>query len=134
VIATPARTIGVVLLGGVAVGSALLLLHPPVAGAYPICPFKALTGLDCPFCGGMRAVASLLHGNIAAAADYNLLVAIGVPAAVLFAVVAVGRGPRAQPMVDAVFSNRGSMVLLSVSLGFLLLRLLPAAHWLTSTG
>jgi hypothetical protein len=40
-------------------------------GCLPLCPTKALMGIDCPGCGGMRMLYSLLHGNIAAALHYN---------------------------------------------------------------
>jgi hypothetical protein len=29
---------------------------------YPLCPFKLLTGWNCPFCGGLRMAHDLLHG------------------------------------------------------------------------
>lgn len=29
------------------------------------CPFRALTGIDCPGCGMSRALVSLLHGDLA---------------------------------------------------------------------
>jgi hypothetical protein len=44
----------------------------------PACPFKALTGWDCPGCGSTRMLHALLHGNPAAAARYN---ALAIPAA-----------------------------------------------------
>ena len=34
----------------------------------PKCPTKLLTGLDCPFCGGLRLVHDLLNGQWLAAA------------------------------------------------------------------
>jgi hypothetical protein len=40
-------------------------------GSLPVCPTKALLGIDCPGCGGMRMLYSLLHGNIPAALHYN---------------------------------------------------------------
>ena len=40
----------------------------------PPCPFHAVTGLDCPLCGGTRAVHDLVHLDLGAAAGQNLLV------------------------------------------------------------
>ena len=42
-------------------------------GAYPVCPSRALFGLDCPACGGLRGTHDLLHGQVAQALDHNLL-------------------------------------------------------------
>ena len=41
--------------------------------------FKRLTGLQCLFCGGTRAVESLLAGNIIEALYYNFLVVLMLP-------------------------------------------------------
>jgi hypothetical protein len=61
--------------GTVLGGSALLLIMPPGSGAhYPPCPFLLATGMDCPFCGGLRGTYSLLHGDLAGAFDHNILV------------------------------------------------------------
>ncbi|MEV6282952.1 DUF2752 domain-containing protein [Kribbella sp. NPDC051770] len=35
------------------------------------CPFHAVTGLDCPFCGTTRMAAALLEGDVARAWPYN---------------------------------------------------------------
>ena len=40
------------------------------------CPFKLITGWDCPLCGGTRMGASLMHGNLSAAFHYNPLALI----------------------------------------------------------
>jgi hypothetical protein len=40
-------------------------------GPLPVCPTKALLGIDCPGCGGLRMVYSLLHGDLPAALHYN---------------------------------------------------------------
>src|SRR2546430_672632 len=48
-------------------------------GPLPVCPTKALLGIDCPGCGSLRMLYSLMHGNLLAAARFNALalVAIG---------------------------------------------------------
>jgi hypothetical protein len=43
------------------------------------CAFKALTGYDCPGCGGTRMVWYLLHGNIYEAARYHVVALLAVP-------------------------------------------------------
>lgn len=46
---------------------------------FPPCPFKTLTGWDCPACGGLRMTHDLLHGDLAAAFVDNAFVLIGLP-------------------------------------------------------
>ncbi|GFM20592.1 MULTISPECIES: DUF2752 domain-containing protein [Mycobacteriaceae] len=46
---------------------------------FPPCPFKALTGWNCPACGGLRMTHDLLHGDLAAAFVDNAFVLIGLP-------------------------------------------------------
>ena len=59
-----------------ALAAAVALLYfyePTTAGFYPLCTLHVLTGLECPGCGGLRAVHQLSHGNIAAAWNLNPL-------------------------------------------------------------
>ena len=63
---------------GLSVG-ALLVADPNEAGHYPTCPFLAVTGLQCPGCGALRAIHALLHGDVAAAAGFNVLVVLMLP-------------------------------------------------------
>ncbi|MEB3981910.1 DUF2752 domain-containing protein [Mycobacterium sp. 663a-19] len=46
---------------------------------YPLCPFKWLTGWNCPFCGGLRMTHDLLHGDLVAAINDNLFLLVGIP-------------------------------------------------------
>lgn len=39
----------------------------------PACPFHAITGLWCPFCGGMRAVWAAAHGDFRLMAHCNAM-------------------------------------------------------------
>lgn len=80
-LAGPLLVGGAVLLGTAYVG----LVDPNQPGHYPLCPTKALTGLDCPFCGGLRSVHALAHGDVAGALSHNaLVVLLAVPALVLW--------------------------------------------------
>lgn len=59
-----------------AVGSAVAvvaLANPFVHHLTPPCPFHALTGLWCPFCGGTRAVWALAHGRLGLTLHENAL-------------------------------------------------------------
>jgi hypothetical protein len=52
----------------------LFFFDPATSGFYPQCPLHRLTGLDCPGCGGLRAVHQLLHGHFSAAWRLNPIV------------------------------------------------------------
>lgn len=45
-------------------------------GPLPVCPTQALFGVDCPGCGGMRMLYSLLHGDLGAALHYNAVTVV----------------------------------------------------------
>lgn len=86
--------------GGVALAGAVAyigLADPHKPGfLFPACPFKALTGLDCPACGGLRMTHDLLHGDLAAAAVDNLFLVVGLP---LLAVWLLVRWRRGRPLM-----------------------------------
>ena len=57
--------------GGCAV---VWMANPTVPGGIlPVCPTKALLGIDCPGCGSLRMIYSLLHFDLASAVHYNAL-------------------------------------------------------------
>lgn len=93
-----------------------------------LCPFFALTGLHCPACGGLRMVAALAHGDIAAAWGQNPLLMVGLGLG-LAAVVLLGT--RARRMVRAALASRAlPWLVLGVALGFAVLRNLPGVSGL----
>jgi len=74
-------------LAGIGGAAAVLAVRDPnTAGSYGFCPLKVATGLDCPFCGGLRATHDLLVGDVAASFDQNVLV----PLLAVLVVVLVG--------------------------------------------
>jgi hypothetical protein len=52
--------------------------HRPGA-VFPICPFRLLTGWNCPGCGGLRMTHDVLHGDFVAAINDNVMLLIGLP-------------------------------------------------------
>jgi len=69
-------------IGGLAAATlALHLRDPHESGSWGYCP-TALLGLDCPGCGGLRAVNDLTHLRLADAASSNLLLVLALPLAV----------------------------------------------------
>lgn len=74
-----------VVVGAAALGTCVLVraLDPVDEGNPPICPFKMMTGHDCPGCGATRALNALLHGDVVTAADHNLLFVLALPVAVV---------------------------------------------------
>jgi hypothetical protein len=62
-----------------AAGVYLFIFEPGKSGFFPLCPFRALTGLNCPGCGTTRCLHQLLHGNIVAAFKLNPLFVVALP-------------------------------------------------------
>lgn len=64
----------------VAVCTVLALVDPEDRALWtPSCPFRAATGLDCPGCGGTRAVTALVRGDAGLAVSHNLLTVLLLP-------------------------------------------------------
>lgn len=67
----------------VAATAYVAVLDPNTSHAFPICPLRAFTGIDCPACGALRATFALSRGDLIQAADHNLLFVLAVPLAFL---------------------------------------------------
>ena len=55
------------------VGLVAHLVDPGEPGAYPTCPFLAVTGFACPGCGSLRALHALGTGDLVSALGHNAL-------------------------------------------------------------
>ena len=66
--------------------------------AFPGCPFKALTGWNCPACGGLRMTHDLLHGDLGAAVVDNVFLLVGLPALLVWILVRWRTGRPIFPM------------------------------------
>jgi hypothetical protein len=103
-----------------------------VVGSGVGCPFKHLTGLDCPGCGSTRALGALTRLDIGAALDHNVLV----PFALVFVMVSWALWTvatwRSRPTPALV---RGPTAILAIGLvltAFAVVRNLDAGEWLES--
>jgi hypothetical protein len=67
--------------------------HRP-GSVFPPCPFKMLTGWDCPACGGLRMTNDLLHGNLPAAVADNVVLLAGLPLLAIWSLWQIRRGRR----------------------------------------
>ena len=81
------------ILGLLCLGVVLLTiyyLYDPVASQWtPKCPFKLVTGLQCPGCGIQRALHALLQGRFLDAIHYNYFLLFSGPYIILFGIRAL---------------------------------------------
>ncbi|MCP9272625.1 DUF2752 domain-containing protein [Mycolicibacterium arenosum] len=66
---------------------------------FPACPFKAMTGWDCPGCGGLRMTHDVLHGDLSAAVVDNVFVLVGAPLLTLWLLVRWRLGRTLMPAI-----------------------------------
>ncbi len=61
--------------------AAVVLRRFPPEGSrfYPLCPIHSAFGVQCPGCGGTRAAAALLRGDVSAALHDNALITVLLP-------------------------------------------------------
>lgn len=85
---------------------------------FPPCPFKLLTGWNCPACGGLRMTHDLLHGNLSAAVVDNLFLLVGLPALALWAIWRLKTGQR-------VFTVPAVVVIVVAAIAWTITRNLP---------
>ncbi len=119
----PALAAGTVLLAGCAASALIDPREGPT-----VCPFKAMTGLDCPACGATRALHFALRGDVVTAAGYNVLLVAVLPVLLVAVYLGLARAfgsPWRMPRVS--LSPRHVGLLLVVVTLFAVLRNLPVA-------
>lgn len=91
---------------------ALLRFYPPASTSfYPACPIHQYLYIDCPGCGGARALAALFQGRIAEAIHLNALFVLLLPIALAGAIESYRRAVRPgnfrwpQPPMPAVYAT-----------------------------
>ena len=112
----------------------LYLRDPADGGIYPPCPFRTITGYDCPGCGTGRALHQLTHGRIGEAFSLNLLAMLALPVLgylVVSTALFVVRGRGLRHVELPLWAPWALMV---VVVGFAVVRNLPfeAVSWMAS--
>lgn len=120
----------------VAAATVVLAVGDPNTTHVPLCPFNAITGLDCPFCGSLRAVHSFTHLDLAGAASHNLLFTLAVPLLVAgwvaWMAASLGRPLRWPPPVPRPLPRVAVVAFWVLVAGFGVARNLPSWSWLAS--
>lgn len=105
--------------GGLCALLAVLYYFPPEQNwFYPRCLFHALTGLQCPGCGGLRAVHQLLHGNVSAAWHFNALLVLMLPIVIGIAGVFIARAALGRPLTPPFQSPIWLRILIILAVAF----------------
>ncbi|MDR0973187.1 MAG: DUF2752 domain-containing protein [Prevotellaceae bacterium] len=91
---------------------------------FPKCPFKSLTGYDCPGCGSQRAIHHLLNGHLVDAFRSNALMVLAIPYVLLALVFEFIKKPSELLLVwrKRLYGQHAIAILLVVILMFWLLR------------
>jgi hypothetical protein len=66
--------VGLMLGGLLAIVAVVAFAWSRLGLAYPLCPFKAASGIPCPTCGSTRLADALLRGDLLTAFELNPLV------------------------------------------------------------
>lgn len=133
----PARNPGrAALYAGLLLGAGAVLLflffrfNPTEHPFFPRCAFHTISGLECPGCGGQRALHHLLHGHLGAALQSNALLVLLLPVGAWALLRFVLRQTTGKNL-PALFSHHlWPWVLCVLVIGFAIVRNLPGCDWL----
>ncbi|WP_328426358.1 DUF2752 domain-containing protein [Micromonospora sp. NBC_00389] len=127
---SPRWAVPLAAVGCVAVGMAYALVSDPTYAdpdAAPTCLLKLTTGLDCPGCGGTRALWYVLHGDLPAAARHHFLFIFALPFLAYLFVAWAGNQAFGWRLPELRISSKVIGGFLAAWLAFSVLRNLPWA-------
>ncbi|WP_018220642.1 DUF2752 domain-containing protein [Salinispora pacifica] len=131
---SPRWAVPLAALGCVGAGIGYTLMIDPTRStpdAAPTCLLKLTSGLDCPGCGGTRALWYLLHADLPAAARHHLLLVFALPFLAYLFVAWAGRQAFGWRLPELRISNKLIGVFLGAWLAFSVARNLPWAPFTT---
>lgn len=127
---TPRWVVPLAALGCVGAGIGYTLLFDPTRSApdaAPTCLLKLTTGLDCPGCGGTRALWYVLHADLPAAARHHVLLVFALPFLAYLFVAWAGRQAFGWRLPELRIGNKLIGAVLAVWFAFSVVRNLPWA-------
>ena len=80
----------------VCLGVIYFFIDPTTSTFAPKCPFRLLTGFDCPACGIQRFAHHLLNGEWGVAIRYNYFLVISLPYFIAVAITTFFKGKRVE--------------------------------------
>lgn len=105
------------------------IFDPAASIIAPKCPFKTLTGYDCPSCGGQRALHALLNGEVGRAFMLNPFLFVVAPLFITIAYSSFSKSKLAQHLKPIVQSTTAIGIYLFLYFGWWILRNTPL--WLS---
>lgn len=99
----------------IAVGLALYRFSPTAYWFWPQCPFRLLTGLNCPACGIQRFIHALTNGNAREAIAYNYYLVYALPYAACVIATHLLPTSRLKSRMEATFEGRTAIGIYVVS-------------------
>lgn len=127
---SPRWAVPLAAVGCVAIGMGYALLSNPTHAApdaAPTCLLKLTTGLDCPGCGGTRALWYVLHADLPAAARHHFLFVFALPFLAYLFVAWAGNQAFGWRLPELRISSKVIVGFLGAWLAFSVLRNLPWA-------
>ena len=91
---------------------------------FPKCPFKVLTGLQCPGCGTQRAIHHILNLNISRAFKENVLLVVSIPYLLLAFLLTLFKNPNKKLMdwKKILYGKKTIYIILLIIFSFWILR------------
>ncbi|MFI6272934.1 DUF2752 domain-containing protein [Micromonospora zamorensis] len=127
---SPRWAVPLAAVGCVAIGMGYALLSNPTHAApdaAPTCLLKLTTGLDCPGCGGTRALWYVLHADLPAAARHHFLFVFALPFLAYLFVAWAGNQAFGWRLPELRLSSKVIVGFMGAWLAFSVLRNLPWA-------
>lgn len=87
-------------------GLIIYKFNPSLYWFMPKCPFKLITGFNCPGCGIQRAIYEMLHGNFIEAIKYNYYLLYSGPYLASFIFVWVMPDGKCRTSIKEIIENK----------------------------